>query len=877
MHFYLCFCLEIHIAHFYGYTFIYHMKRENLEALMSDICSLTRDDGKMITILRGAGKKGKEVIRLNDWDKECKSYFSRYYKTSKTIFGPSDADMIMDTLSGICNDNNGRGFVFKNYNIVKHLEFLGYNKGFLERKFGAALSNGIISYLSYIKQQNLILICKKIMKGQKTNEYVKNIAVLVKCFLSLYNRDLQLTGATVIGVVIREEQAVENQVECNFCDLLSPSYKVFESLTSCKYWLKSFEKFVDFENPEDGNTSLNDIAAEILCFMAVQSWGKVLPNLTKRIPEQLKQTYLLLTPQQIKVLISDAKHVIIQGSYGSGKSILGLKKLELILENAVKKEAQDERIIYINFDSKSKLHYQMEKNVKEYVRLPSRKIKLTNNIREIFEFPNELIYVCHNSAGENLSVMLQETLKLNSLNVLKVANFHVIVEEYDGEMLTHEEAEKLTQLGGADFQQSNIIILAQPIMKKRSYNVGKESYERETCMFHELKNFKNVQLEEVLRCSNEIFRITKYTQQFFHNKDSVFRTQMNKLKFGQQQDYEDKKKYMVTSTPQMSNNPDETISSKEGSVLETLTEFENDRNISSSSTNSESNRMPEQTMDLDQAFGKLTNLKKSRTGKNRIVSKFGFICEPRQGIDISGGMPKLVEFSEDAHSSYDMAAAFLALVLLKFISENKTTVLLHISDKKPEILKRAVQICLGVPTNGFSYTESIEEFFKEEDKKTKVVFSTNFRSVNGLEFDHVIIFANHSEYYLKFYLPQVISRCTYDLKFVLLPKEREDTKKSIRKALTNIFSKNEKTETKGTVADMVKNLEEKRMIERLLVVDCQTCENNHNYNCFETDNMLFKVHTHSDQYKNIVKIAKELNSREQGVESTDSKEQAAAT
>ena len=855
------------------------MKRENLETLMSDICSLTRDDSKMITILRGAGKKGKEVIRLIDWNRECKSYFSRYYKTSKTIFGPSDADMIMDTLSGICNDSNGQSFVFKDYNIVKHLDFLGYNKAFLERKFGTALSNGIISYLSYIKQQNLILICKKITKGQKASEYLKNIAVLVKYFLSLYNRDLQVTGVTVIGVVIIEENAGKNKVECNFCDLLSPSYKVFESLTSCRYWLKSFEKFVDFENPEDGNTSLNDIAAEILCFMAVQSWSKVLPNLTKKIPEQLKQTYLLLTPQQMKVLISDAKHVIIQGSYGSGKSILGLKKLELILENALKKEAHNERIIYINFDSKSKLHYQMEKNVKEYVRLPSRKIKLTNNISEIFEFPNELIYVCHNSAGENLSVMLQETLKLNNVNALKTANFHVIVEEYDGEMLTHEEAEKLTKLGGADFQQSNIMILAQPIMKKRSYNVGKESYERETCMFHELKNFKIVQLEEVLRCSNEIFRIIKCTQQFFHNKDSVFRTQMDKLKFGQQQQYEDKKTHMVTSTPQTLNNPDETISSEEGSILGTLAEFESDRNVSRSSTNSKNNnRMPEQTMDLDQAFGKLTNPKKSKAGKNRVVSKFGFICEPRQGIDINGGIPKLVEFSEDACSSYEVAATFLALVLHEFISKNKTTVLLHISDKKPEILKTAVRICLTVPTYGFIYTESIEEFFEEEeDKKTKVVFSSNFRSVNGLEFDHVIIFTNYSEYYLKFYLPQVISRCTYDLKFVLLPKERQYTKKNIRKALSNIFSKNEKTETKGTVADMVKNLEDKRMIERLLVVDCQTCEENHNYKCFENNNMLFKVHTHSDQYKNIVKIAKELNSREQGVESADSKEQAAAT
>ena len=854
------------------------MKRENLETLMSDICSLTRDNSKMITILRGAGKKGKEVIRLIDWNRECKSYFSRYYKTSKTIFGPSNADMIMDTLSEICNDNDGRGFVFKDYNIVKHLDFLGYNKAFLEKKIGTGLSNGIISYLSYIKQQNLILICKKIMKGQKTNEYLKNIAVLVKYFLSLYNRDLQVTGATVIGVVIKEDQAGKNQVECNFCDLLSPSYKVFESLTSCKYWLKSFEKFVDFENPEDGNISLNNIAAEILCFMAVQSWSKVLPNLTKKIPEQLKQTYLLLTPQQMKVLISDAKHVIIQGSYGSGKSILGLKKLELILENVVKKEVQDERIIYINFDSKSKLHYQMEKNVKEYVRLPSRKIKLTSNIREIFEFPKELIYVCHNRAGENLSVMLQETLKLNNANALKIANFHVIVEEYDGEMLTHEEAEKLTKLGSADFQQCNIIILAQPIMKKRSYNVGKEHYERETCMFHELENFKIVQLEEVLRCSNEIFEITKCTQQFFHNKDTVFRTQMDKLKFGQQQQYEEKKNYIVTSTPQMLNNPDETISSEKGSILGTFAEFESDINISRSSTNSKNkNRMPEQIMDLDQAFGKLTNLKKSKTGKNRIVSKFRFICEPRQGIDIKGGMPKLVEFSEDAYSSYDMAATFLALILHKFISENKTTVLLHMSDKRPEILKAAVRICHKVPTKDFLYTESIEEFFEEEDKKTKVVLSSNFRSVNGLEFDHVMIFANYSEYYLKFYLPQVISRCTYDLKFVLLPKERQDTKKSIRKALTSIFSKNEKTETKATVADMVKNLEDKQMIERVLVVDCQTCEENHNYNCFETDDMLFKVHTHSDQYKNFVEIAKELNSREKGVESTDSKEQAAAT
>ena len=45
-------------------------------------------------------------------------------------------------------------------------------------------------------------------------------------------------------------------------------------------------------------------------------------------------------------------------------------------------------------------------------------------------------------------------------------------------------------------------------------------------MFHKLKKKKEkkevVKLEEVLRCSNEICRISKFTQIFVRNKDSVY-------------------------------------------------------------------------------------------------------------------------------------------------------------------------------------------------------------------------------------------------------------------------------------------------------------------------------------------------------------------
>lgn len=83
----------------------------------------------------------------------------------------------------------------------------------------------------------------------------------------------------------------------------------------------------------------------------------------------------------MKVHLSDAKHVIIHGSYGSGKSVLGLKKLELILENIVRTKSQNEMIIYINFDSQSQLHYQMENNIKECVKVSKKKSALPRIFR----------------------------------------------------------------------------------------------------------------------------------------------------------------------------------------------------------------------------------------------------------------------------------------------------------------------------------------------------------------------------------------------------------------------------------------------------------------------------------------------------------------
>ena len=139
------------------------------KVLKQNVASMSRNTEKEIEIHRGAGELGVKVFKMEHWETKCKSYFNRYYKTSNIIMVPSDGDKIMNTLSSVCSDSKGRGFVFKNYDITKHLEFLGYDKGTLQKKFGVVLMSKIISYIAYIEPKNVIFICEKVSNGSNMN------------------------------------------------------------------------------------------------------------------------------------------------------------------------------------------------------------------------------------------------------------------------------------------------------------------------------------------------------------------------------------------------------------------------------------------------------------------------------------------------------------------------------------------------------------------------------------------------------------------------------------------------------------------------------------------------------------------------------------
>ena len=814
------------------------MENEDRKKLKQIVTSMPRDNNKELEIHGGVGEIGVKVLKIVQWKKKCKSYFNRYFKTSSIILMPSDRDMIMNTLSSICSDTKGRGFVFKNYNIVKHLQFLGYTKAALKVNLGETPTTKNNSYIAYIEQKNAIFICEKVSNSSHIYQCLKNIVAMVKYFLTLYDMEIQSSGVTIIGLLITENEKQKDLVKCSFCHLFSPSYKCFESPTAFKeYWnfIETYEGWWNLANHKQQNNLFDDLAGEILCFMALQENG--LPTLTDDKSQQFKQTYFLYTPQQLDVHLSDAKHLLIQGSYGSGKSILGLKKLELIWKSL----RQNEKIIYINFDRSSNLHFLMEKNVIEYVGISSRKIKRTSAIQDIIKSPKQLVYVCHNSAGENLSAILQEAISLNmSTSVMVKTKSHLVVEEYDGETLSHDEAAKITKLvKSGDLLESNIILLAQPIMKNRRGSIGKKSYESETCMFNELKNaFKIVKLEEVLRCSNAICGITKCTQNFVRNKNSVFKTKMDHLTLGKQQQPKRNKKHMFSPN----------LSQKYYPNLETPVngKVSNQGNDSCKADVGRGRRM-----DLDQAFKRSASIRNSKAGKSKIVSKFDFLCEPRLGVDIEGTTPNLVEFSEDINLSSDVAVISLALVLRNFIGKNQTTTVLHMSDEQPSILKRTIQLLPRVLDENFSCTQDIRVYL-QKNKQSKMVFFSNFFSVNGMEFDHVIIVVSQSEYYLKYYLPQAISRCTYDLTLILLPDDKMIVKSGSLKNLSNYFAKIRDKKTKETVANMMEELMREYLMNHVVVAKCVVCEKS--CYCYSVSNethtkQKFVVHTHSDQYK----------------------------
>lgn len=267
------------------------------------------------------------------------------------------------------------------------------------------------------------------------------------------------------------------------------------------------------------------------------------------------------------------------------------------------------------------------------------------------------------------------------LLALEKKKFHMIIEEYDGETLTKDEVSRVNELiKSNNFEPSSIILLSQALKKERKCSVGKKNFERETCMFAELEDlFKIIKLEEVQRCSSEIFKLLSYTQDLVDEKDSVFRTKRGKKTPEKLLDNKDEtdETNMDDDGKQNLISLDSTIQNKQSKMYSGIDSNERDE-------------INHRKISLDQAFQNLRATKSKNKGQIKIVSRFSFICSPQQECIIKGTKPNVIEFSEAISSTNEAAVISLGVILKKFIGKNKKTALLYLTSEKPVILRKVL-------------------------------------------------------------------------------------------------------------------------------------------------------------------------------------------
>ena len=94
------------------------------------------------------------------------------------------------------------------------------------------------------------------------------------------------------------------------------------------------------------------VFAKVVSCVGATKIQNIFPAFTFKKENQMKEALLLLTTEQIDILYSEDKHMIVDGPYGSGKSIIDtLPKNELLY--------------YVSYDSRRALLNEIQRRNKD--------------------------------------------------------------------------------------------------------------------------------------------------------------------------------------------------------------------------------------------------------------------------------------------------------------------------------------------------------------------------------------------------------------------------------------------------------------------------------------------------------------------------------
>ena len=714
----------------------------------------------------------------------CGDYFKRYFenpaKEGPLVLPdiPRDINKVVDTMERWCNDTNQssdlKGLVVHNFNIADYFGKL-FNDEFEKEKLLKDLdikhfpSTPIM--VVYNPSESVILLIRR-SGTEGLREQIEFCSDDMKMFLLLFGDGFKRSRIKVISLLASYE-TVNESLECEGCKNCIVSYKTLESDELFHNWFHNHAENFNIDNDNFDDAYMFAASTKLIGCLAAATYFDDLPTFTRTKNEQMKHLLVFLTPAQKNILYSSEKHLIIQGPYGSGKSFIARKKLQM-LSDELKRMKKSEVVHFICFDPISAL------------------------ISETKESPNVRIH--GNKKGEKLSEMVKNILKL-----MKGKNTNLIVDEYDGENLDREEAETLNGIFQEKFQNTVVFLVPQSMEKERKLSTEKKPERERKNRFDLLKYLKRVDLNLVMRNSIEISNLIWVTENFLKEEETIFQHPREEdvskdATYPNESENQlaeaagiikTKKTYEISPFRQkkanhVNNQEHEPENVWELPLSEAVDDVKKSVNIQLyKATKYDGKLLSPDGKDnidiknqdecavpifgLDEAFGFSGTPRANKDDINRIVTRFKYISSGGIGHDVNSHCPKLFEVVCDnieKHPFEKFCAVthiFEKIDIKKSNSKNKH-VILHFDTSTNDIPKLLAPVIEYLNISG-RVTNEYKEF---KNDKSKSVLFCNFRLLRGLEHSSVTIIIDQDIYSVQHYLVEAMARCTNKLNIVVL-------------------------------------------------------------------------------------------------------------
>ena len=638
-------------------------------------------------------------------------------------------DIIMKTMENWCEkyqeEGSINGLVIFGYSLDDHLKFLKYPDNILENYLNNKTSADSQEMVTVFNPPRRVIFLLRSAIDKKDLEYeMKSSVDDTLKFVFLYNDILKNSGIKLINLLVTDRGVNWYQWKCKSCEHQVISMNSLDSSDSFQKWLKKKECHFETDyNPANEKNNFSDsFSAKILGFLASFQFAKeyhfnpTLPSLANNPTTQMAETTILLTLEQLRIVNSPNKHLMIQGCYGSGKSLIALKKAEMTSKSLKKNEL----LYFVSYDSSS---------------------MLTADIPSI---PNIKLY--HNKNALKLSNIIDNIKKNHSKS-----NINLIVDEYDAEQLDEPEAKRLNKIFTTDkmFCNSIICLVFEALERERIV----DGIKKEANLLHLLTSMELKKLTYNKRNTLQIHNLVKVTTDVLKNHTvTVHVPDYTKKSLKTQSGLE-------KTLKEERNRP---AQGQDSTTQQQKKERDEDNNV-------RKNKSESKKLIFDEACKYLRHSSDASFVKE-VTTTFRHRNSKHSGHSIESEKPNLYKICYSQESAKFMMSliAVLEQVIGKNYEKIEKHVILHfhIENDVPRSFQMAF-IIMGILDK---VTNRYEEFRKIDNKK---IFIADFRAFRGLEYPRVVVVLDRNLSGLEQYLPECLNRCTTYLHVLLLNENLE--------------------------------------------------------------------------------------------------------